>query len=166
MTPTELLKAEHRRIEAALDRLVRLADQGSRTGALDWPAAREVVDILQAFADRCHHGKEEGILFPLLARRGLVRQYGRSGVMVYEHNQGRRHTRHMSRAVADGAAGSPGAVKRFLDHARAYVPLMRRHIDKEDHCLFPWVERNLTAEESAALQQAFDAAARAKAGET
>lgn len=83
MTPTELLKAEHRRIEAALDRLERLADQGSLTGALDWPAAREVVDFLQAFADRCHHGKEEGILFPLLARRGLVRQYGRSGVMVY-----------------------------------------------------------------------------------
>lgn len=68
----------------------------------------------------------------------------------------------MSGATADGEAGSPGAVKRFLDHARAYVPLMRRHIDKEDHCLFPWVERNLTAEERASLQEAFDAALRAE----
>ncbi len=162
MYPTELLKDEHRRIEGALDRLERLADQGGLTGAVDWQAAREVVDFLQAFADRRHHGKEEGILFPLLARRGLVRQYGRGGVMVYEHNQGRRHIRHMSRAASEGAAGAPGAVKRFLDHARAYVPLMRRHIDKEDHCLFPWVERNLTAEERASLQEAFGAAVRAE----
>jgi hypothetical protein len=56
--------------------------------------------------------------------------------------------------------GAPGAGKRFLDHARAYVPLMRRHIDKEDQCLFPWVERYLTTLERASLQEAFGAAVR------
>jgi hemerythrin-like domain-containing protein len=34
---------------------------------------------------------------------------------------------------------------------------MRRHIRKEDHCLFPWVERNLTEDERASLQEAFQA---------
>ncbi len=160
MRPTEHLRAEHRLIEGVLDCLEQVADQGTRTGTVDWPLAREVVDFLQAFADRGHHGKEEKLLFPLLARRGLARQYGRSGVMVYEHNQGRGHIRNMCRASAASAAGSPGALKQFLEHARVYVQLMRRHIRKEDHCLFPWVERNLAAEVLASLEEAFDAAVR------
>jgi hypothetical protein len=56
--------------------------------------------------------------------------------------------------------GRPGAVKRFLDHARASVPLRRRSIDKEDDRLFPWVERILITQERASLQVAFDAAVR------
>jgi hemerythrin-like domain-containing protein len=148
MHATEYLKAEHRLIEGVLDCLEELADQGTRTGTLDWPMAREAVDFLQAFADRAHHAKEEMVLFPTLARKGLSRQYGRSGVMVYEHNQGRGHIRNMKRALADAAAGSPDAFKRFLEHARAYAQLMRRHIRKEDHCLFPWVDRNLTEEDA------------------
>jgi hypothetical protein len=56
--------------------------------------------------------------------------------------------------------GTPGAVKRFLDHARATVPLRRRAIDWEDDRLFPWVERILTTHERASLQEAFNAAVR------
>jgi hemerythrin-like domain-containing protein len=156
------LRTEHRRIESVLDYLERLADQGTRMGTLDWSAAQGAVHFLQEFADRHHHAKEETLLFPLLARKGLLRQYGRTGVMVYEHNQGRRHIRNMAKATADAALGAPAeALKRFLDHARTYVQLMRRHIRKEDHCLFPWVERNLTEDERASLQEAFAAAEQA-----
>jgi hypothetical protein len=56
--------------------------------------------------------------------------------------------------------GRPGDVKRFLHHARASVPPMRRPIDREDDRLFPWVERILTTNERGSLQEAFDAAVR------
>jgi hemerythrin-like domain-containing protein len=153
--PLEILMNEHSGIEQTLSCLEKVTVRCPVEGKLDEESTRQALDF-RTFADCCHHGKEEGILFPLLARRGLVRQYGPSGVMAYEHNQGRRHIRHVSRAAGDGGAESPDAVQRFLDHARTYVLLVLRPIDKEDPCLFPWVERNLTAQGCASLQKAFD----------
>jgi hypothetical protein len=63
-------------------------------------------------------------------------------------------------SLSNSLRGTPGAVKRFLDHARASVPLRRRSIDWEDDRLFPWVERILTTNERASLQEAFVAAVR------
>lgn len=162
--PLALLQGEHRVIEQVLDCLEHLADQATSTGTLDRQAARDALSFLQVFADQCHHGKEDNILFPMLARKGLTRQYGRSGVMVIEHNQGRRHIRNMIHATDDGRPESPAAVKRFVNHARAYVDLMRRHIAKEDHCLFPWVDRNLTRDERHFLAEAMAGARCATAG--
>jgi hemerythrin-like domain-containing protein len=160
----EVLRSEHRVIEQVLECLERLADQGTVTGTLDWSVARDAVDFLVAFADRCHHGKEETLLFPMLAQKGLSRQYGRTGVMVYEHNQGRRHIRNMARAIDESRQGMPEALKYFVGHARAYVQLLHQHIGKEDHCLFPWVNRSFTEAERQALEEAFDTAMRAEAG--
>ena len=67
----DTLKSEHRIIEKVLD-------------ALELAAAREAppgfyaraIDFLSAFADKCHHGKEEDRLFPCLERCGIPREGG------------------------------------------------------------------------------------------
>src|SRR5678815_874220 len=90
MTATDTLRAEHQGIErviavleAALSRLE--ANQ-------DVPAEifKQVVDFFHGFVDTCHHSKEEIELFPTLERHGIPRQGGPIGVMLYEHEQGRR----------------------------------------------------------------------------
>jgi hemerythrin-like domain-containing protein len=135
MNPTEILSGEHRIIEQVLDCLEKLAKDCAAQGRLDKAAAEQALDFFRNFADRCHHGKEETHLFPTMEAKGFPRQGGPTGVMLGEHEQGRAHIRAMAEAV-EGAAGESEAVTRFVTHAHGYVGLLRKHIEKEDHCLF------------------------------
>ena len=45
---------------------------------------------------------------------------------------------------------------RFLQHARQYVQLLRDHIGKEDHCLFPTADTMLSTADQGALAKAFE----------
>jgi hemerythrin-like domain-containing protein len=142
MRPTEILSGEHRVIEQVLTCLERVADR-AETDALDCASGRDVVEFLQGFADRCHHGKEEARLFPAMERCGLPADAGPTAVMRAEHDTGRRAVRAMAAAVADAERGDAAAAGRFVREARAFVDLLRDHIAKEDQVLFPMADRML-----------------------
>lgn len=38
----------------------------------------QMVEFLKLFADKCHHGKEEGLFFPALEQAGIPKKTGRS----------------------------------------------------------------------------------------
>jgi hemerythrin-like domain-containing protein len=164
MQPTDILRNEHRVIEQVLSCLERIAARGTAEGDLDVQAACQAVNFFRNFADRCHHGKEEARLFPALEARGISRRDGPIGVMLDEHEQGRTHLRGLIAAVEDYLAGKPGSLRRFAAHARVYVNLLREHIDKEDHCLFPMADRLLTDADQEALRTAFDQAEETEMG--
>lgn len=108
----------------------------------------DLLDFARGFVDRCHHGKEERHLFPMLAAKA-----GASGpvsVMLAEHEEGRRLVRRVEAALAEG--NSAGAAQ-GLD---AYAALLRAHIAKEDTVLFPLADRTLGEEDQQALKVAFD----------
>jgi hemerythrin-like domain-containing protein len=157
MRPTEILVAEHRVIEQVLSCLDRIAGECRKAGRLDADSARKALDFFRNFADRCHHGKEETHLFPAMEARGFPRQSGPTGVMLQEHEQGRAAIRGMAESVDGAARGDADAVERFVRSARGYVELLRQHIEKEDHCLFPMADDALTAADQKRLAEAFDA---------
>jgi hemerythrin-like domain-containing protein len=148
--------AEHRVIEQVLDCLDVLASRCSRDGRLEPGPARQALEFFRGFADRCHHGKEENQLFPALEAKGFPRDGGPTGVMRYEHEQGRAHIRAMDQAIDGAAAGDREAVGHFVTHARGYTELLRQHIAKEDHCLFSMANQALSAAEQTALLDAFE----------
>jgi hemerythrin-like domain-containing protein len=156
MRATQTLMAEHEVILSVLDCVERLADQADHRGTLDVASAAEALDFLSGFADRCHHGKEEDQLFPALVSRGLPRNVGPLAVMLSEHELGRAEVAGMRTAVADVQRSLAGSVQRFGEHARAYVELLRQHIDKENGVLFPMADGMLTEAEHAELEQAFE----------
>ena len=137
MRPSEILLLEHRWIESALDCLERLASPAT-TEAFDALGARAMVEFLALFADTSHHGKEEDHLFAAMVRCGFKEDEGPVAVMSHEHVQGRDLLLCMSEAVEDHEGGEDrgGALERFQSHAATYVHLLRRHIEKEDSCLF------------------------------
>jgi len=155
MKPTEILSGEHRVIEQVLTCLERIAQDCASRGQLDRTSAEQALEFFRNFADRCHHGKEETYLFPAMEAKGFPRQGGPTGVMLYEHEQGRAHIRGMADAVAGAAAGEHDAASRFITHAQGYVGLLREHIEKEDHCLFAMANQTLTEEDQQTLLAAF-----------
>jgi hemerythrin-like domain-containing protein len=137
MRPTEFLLPEHRWIESALDCLERIATPATPDD-FDAAGARAMTEFLAVFADTSHHGKEEDHLFAAMVRRGFKEDEGPVAVMSHEHVQGRDLLSCMAEAIEDHESGEDagGALERFQSHVATYAHLMRRHIEKEDSCLF------------------------------
>jgi hemerythrin-like domain-containing protein len=156
--PTAQLVAEHDRILVLLDVLDRLTEA---TEAADLPADAPLDDIARAieavrdYADGCHHGKEEALLFPAMEAAGVPRQGGPIGCMLSEHEQGRASVADMADALGDLRAGDASAAEAFATAATDYVNLLRHHIHKENQVLFPMGESVLSDEERARLLEAF-----------
>jgi hemerythrin-like domain-containing protein len=155
MRASEILRNEHRVIEQVLNCLWAIADQAEQRQQLDEPSARQAIEFLRQYADQCHHGKEESHFFPALEARGLPRHGGPTGVMLAEHEMGRQHVRGMQAALDRSAVSEHGATTHFVAHARAFVELLRAHIQKEDHCLFGMADQTFSADEQQALLESF-----------
>jgi hemerythrin-like domain-containing protein len=132
-----------------------LADQWRAGVTSDSRSVRQAIDFFRQFADRCHHGKEEGHLFPLLEGRGLPPENGPTSVMRDEHEQGRDLLAAMTRALDRTETGDAGAGLDLATQARAYVRLMREHIRKEDSCLFPMADKVLSGSDTENLVRSF-----------
>jgi hemerythrin-like domain-containing protein len=146
---------EHRVIERVLDCLERMADLGQKDGRIEAQPAREAVDFLRNFADKRHHGKEEERLFPVLEAGGFSPDSGPTGVMRVEHVQGRELVGRVDTSIEGAAAGQREDVETFVQAARAFVTLLRDHIQKEDHCLFPMADQALSPDAQEQLLKSF-----------
>lgn len=150
MKPTEILSAEHRVIEQVLNCLEKMADRAEADGMLDKKSALDAVAFFRSFADQCHHRKEEDLLFPAMEAKGFPREGGPTGVMLREHTLGRQCVRGMADAI------EKNDVKGFAQNGRAYIELLRQHIQKENHCLFSMADQALGAADQASLLAAFE----------
>ena len=134
-TPTDMLREEHQLILKILDVVQSLLEKGD-AGEWDFDAWDDCVAFFRLFADACHHGKEEDLLFPELEARGMPRDGGPIAVMLLEHKQGRALVAQMAGALQDARSGEIEPLKRLEHAARAYLELLRAHIYKEDNVLF------------------------------
>ena len=156
MNATTVLRNEHEfilKVLDAADEVVRRL-QGGRAVApqmLD-----DILEFLRLFADRCHHGKEEDLLFPLLEAKGVPRDGGPIGVMLSEHDEGRALIRAMAEAAREYRTNPAGAGPRWARDAAAYSTLLRQHIGKENDILFVIAERMLSPDEQARLAADFE----------
>jgi hemerythrin-like domain-containing protein len=100
------------------------------------------------FADKCHHSKEEDVLFPVLESHGIPRTGGPVGVMLQKHEQGRNLVRKMLQAIESIEKGYKNGYMVFSENALSYVELLEAHISKEDNVLYP-IGRNVLNEEDA-----------------
>jgi hemerythrin-like domain-containing protein len=151
MRPTEILSAEHRVIERVLACLEALAGRIRAGAPQDAERAAQMLEFLRTFADRCHHGKEEERLFPMLVNRGMPTHVGPIAVMLDDHRSGRDLVERMARALADADAPA------FAEAATGYVALLRDHIAREDGVLFPMAESMLDEAAREALLHSFEA---------
>lgn len=119
------LMDDHQLILRMLRAINGMRLSASKGRALPGADVAAVLDFIKTFADAYHHGKEEGVLFPALEEAGLPRDGGPVGVMLMEHDQGRR------------LVGAMAESKDFSRGAAEYAELLSGHISKEDMILYP-----------------------------
>ena len=152
---TAMLRTEHEAILTMLavtDEVARRLEYGTRVAP---HALHRLLEFFKLFADKCHHGKEEDLLFPFLEEKGLPRDGGPIGVMLGEHEQGRALIRQMSDAAEAYAKDIAGAGRRWAHAARGYTSLLHSHIDKENNVLFMMAERMLSPQDQKSLAESF-----------
>ena len=105
------------------------------------------------------------MLFKRMEEQGLPSNGGPVGVMLAEHDLARQYTRALTSAAQAMQAGDPGGNARAIHSARSYVALLRQHIYKEDHILFPMADRVIPVEQHAAVWEDFEHIEHVETGE-
>ncbi len=136
------LRREHELIKTALNLLENIASGIVQKVKPDVNDLTELIHFVIVFADKCHHGKEEDLYFPSLEEVGIPNQGGPIGVMLSEHDQGRKYIREMKENIS----GQNSDLQVFADAAFSYVALMRNHIEKENNILFMMGDRMMPEE--------------------
>jgi len=158
MMPVGPLMIEHRLIERVVRIAAREADRLAAGGEPDADLLDRVCDFLRTYADHCHHGKEEGILFRDLTARDLSPEHRRiMDELASEHVQARAVVGGLSDAAAALRRAPVPVADQALGHLRSLVGLYPAHIAKEDKAFFIPVMAYLTKpEQDAMLEQCYE----------
>jgi hemerythrin-like domain-containing protein len=147
--PVDTLEEEHQVILAVLDAMDHRADELAAGASLDVKFWLLAAEFLENFADRCHHAKEEDLLFPALQRCGIPQQGGPIGVLKHEHVE--------ERALKDRLRSGAEQENRdeVLRAVRALCYLLRQHIAKEEDVLFQMARQLLDHQEVEEILRGF-----------
>ncbi len=164
MKPTEVLVSEHNAVLLALQILEKIGIGLENKTSEAEKDLDQLIDFFRGFVDRCHHAKEEEVLFPDLQKRGVPREGGPIGVMLAEHDEGRRHVQAMSEALAQRRSGDGDAVRDIRESSADYRNLLQEHIEKENNVLFPLADRLIPAGDAAKMVEQFEEIERNRVG--
>jgi len=156
MKATQQLKEEHEGIKLMLKIIEKITTELEAGKELNRAHFQKIIDFIIGFADKCHHGKEEEILFPALVKHGIPDEGGPIAVMLNEHQQGRDFIKLLSSAFKEYEGGNKSSVSDIVSSSRGYVHLLRNHIEKENNILFSMADRALNEKEQSEMFEAFE----------
>ena len=155
LKPTEVLEREHHFIQQVFASLLLLAEELERGAPVPPETLTGTLEFLRTFADRCHHGKEEVYLFPLLEQKGVPPQGCPLGVLKKEHGSSRSLVAKL--AGVSSKYATDGSERDSLQTTlRSLAELYGGHIWKEDCLLFPMTNKLLSSEEQDQLAKQFN----------
>jgi hemerythrin-like domain-containing protein len=155
------LMTEHQLILRTADALVAFAEKVRRGGGEREELFR-FLTFVRDYVDALHHGKEEQILFAVMAEEGFPREGGPIAMMLREHDLGRDHVAALLALAGTRVAWTPEDREEVHTAARGYAELLEVHIRKEDDILYPMAEARLPDEAKERIDEecaAFDARA-------
>jgi len=141
MKPTDQLKSEHEGIKLMLEILSVVCAKLKSGQDLNQEHFTKMLEFLKVFVDKCHHGKEEDLLFPAMEEAGVLKEDGPIGVMLMEHNQGRGYIKGMSEAFDRFKKEDRNASAKIVENGESYIALLTQHIYKENNVLFPMADK-------------------------
>jgi hemerythrin-like domain-containing protein len=149
---------EHRLIERMLSQMRKELLTMKSSNEVNSKFIDIAVDFIRVYADRCHHGKEEGVLFRELSSKQMSPEH--AGIMrelVEEHAYARRTTSNLVKAKDMYAKGDDEARNDVWKFLNDLVKLYPMHIEKEDKRFFyPSMAYFSPQEQEAMLKEFWD----------
>lgn len=150
MNPIEDLTKEHGPVKLMLRILEKASDQLESGQEMNTADMENAIAFIREFADKCHHGKEENLLFPAMREKNIPEEISLIDIFIEEHKTGREFVKNMADAIAEKDNA------KFIENARGYVALLDQHIDKENGVLFPMADKSLSADMQKELEAGFE----------
>ena len=159
MQPIGPLMHEHRLIERMLGILEKEKSRIQEDQAADTQLIDQSVDFFRTFADRCHHGKEEDILFRDLKNKSISKEHQViMDELIEEHILGRRLVTELDGFNNHLVRSGNGSVnKEIAGTIDKLLNFYSKHIKKEDEDFFHPVMAYFSKEEMSGMLQEFDA---------
>jgi hemerythrin-like domain-containing protein len=156
MKPRGPLMVEHRLIEKVLKVAARKASTLTENN-YDPILIETIVDFIRTYADRTHHGKEEGILFIELAKKKMDPDNTRiMNELIDEHNQARNKVQEIVGLNELYKNGNKSVVERIITIIGWLTSFYPIHIKKEDDLFFPDSEKYFTEDELDSMIESFN----------
>lgn len=153
MEPAAVLQEEHEAIATLADVFSGL---GRRTQSDEEPPMEDLAKALTVateFADRCHHAKEEKILFPALAAASPEgAELGRR--LTSDHRAFRKLIESIRELIPE--ASEPKARHQLAKNLGTYARLLQEHIRIEDKRLLPEIEKSIPSPKRAKIAKQFE----------
>ena len=153
-----MLTHEHEVIMKVVNALGTMANELAHGKAVDATGLREAVRFMREFADKCHHAKEENILFPEMAKHGVPEAGCPLAALLREHSQGRQLVTALAEGTEAYARQEPQAADALMTVISNIGHLYSSHIWKEDNMVFPMVDRLFSAADISRLAERFEQA--------
>jgi hemerythrin-like domain-containing protein len=155
MKATQQLKDEHEGVKIMLSILEQVCRHLEAVGNPNREHFEGILEFLKVFVDKCHHGKEEDLLFPALIAVGVPKE-GPIAVLLHEHEMGRHYVKTMGEAYAAYIAGDKSKSKEIMQNGHGYISLMKDHIEKENNVLFVMADSRLSEKRQDELFEGFE----------
>ncbi|MBN2514958.1 MAG: hemerythrin domain-containing protein [Deltaproteobacteria bacterium] len=150
------LMIEHRLIERMLSVIKDVLEGIKSKNKVDPVFVDMMVDFIQVYADRTHHGKEENILFRELNSKPLSAEDRRiMNELIEEHIFGRQTTKALIEANNRYRNGDETALADISLKLRTLIEFYPKHIEKEDKVFFPSSRSYFTEEADQAMLAEF-----------
>lgn len=154
LSPTAIggLMHEHQVILRAVGGMSAELERISHGGEVDRDYLVAAIDFVRSYADRCHHGKEEDILFRDLEGKPLSAEDRQAMErLVSDHVWGRERTGELASALDRYAASDTEALRQITRSLESLVAFYPEHIEREDHGFFAAARGYFTPEERDAM---------------
>ena len=154
--PTGTLEEEHHYIRMVVGTMAVFAERLQAGQDVPVEMLQQIIDFMRIFGDKCHHGKEEWLLFPLLEQKGVPIRGCPLGVLIQEHERGRTLVAELAQAAdAYASTRSEDTRAQVQKSLHSLTELYPGHIWREEYLLLPMTEKIVGAEELRALHGQF-----------
>jgi hemerythrin-like domain-containing protein len=167
MLPIGPLMIEHRLIERMIRIIKELLEIIQAEKKEDPAQVERIIHFVRAYADRCHHGKEEEILFRELGRKAISPEHKRMiDELIEDHKLGRRITTSLVEANRRYLKGDTAALSDIAAGLRSLIEFYPQHIEKEDrHFFIPVMGYFSPEEKEAMIREGYESDSRLLHGE-
>ncbi len=142
MLPIGPLMIEHRLIERLIALMEKEGDRIKKDKLTDIDFIDDCIDFIRTYADRCHHGKEEDILFRDLNNKKLLPEHARIlNELIDEHKHARDITSKLIDARNKYFSDTSNATNQIYafeiyEYLKDLIDFYPEHIKKEDKEFF------------------------------